>query len=556
MHAQAGHELVGQVLRARVCVVGAGPAGLALATRLAGRGVDVVVLEAADPAIPRERLETVRNVGMRYDLPNQRGRGVGGGALLWNLPTPVEGLHLRLREMDAQDFLPRPGVRETAWPLTRPDLDAWYEAAWALFDLPPVRDGATGLSTSGEADGTPAGAPGAAPGASAGEERLFGMGPAAVFTERLPRALEASSTGRVVTGSVVTDIRTDRDLGTVSSLTCATLGGTFTVEAAEFVLAGGAVENARLLLSARSRHTAGIGNASGHVGRWFMEHPHVESALLRPRDQRLVRDRALWDVHLRDGVPVMRMRALPPQVVEREGLLSTAFYLRRRPVTSPVVTTGDGGLDLDTMGALRSVRGSLASRRAPSLSRAQIAHVAAALPGAIRRAGQQALAPDPGRAAPRRRTVPRAMNVWAMSEQVPHWRSQVRLTDQRDSFGVPTAELDWQLTDPDWQSLVRSQQLITPYLGATLGARVDSLLEGSLPPRIYGGAHQMGTTRMAASARDGVVDVDCRVHGMANLYVAGASVFPTVGSANPTLTVVALALRLAEHLRPQHRDQH
>ena len=59
----------------------------------------------------------------------------------------------------------------------------------------------------------------------------------------------------------------------------------------------------------------------------------------------------------------------------------------------------------------------------------------------------------------------------------------------------------------------------------------------------------MGTTRMSADPAQGVVDADCRVHGMANLYVAGSSVFPTCGSANPTLTIVALALRLAAHLK-------
>lgn len=539
MRAQTGHELVGQVLRARVCVVGAGPAGLTVASRLAAGAVDVLLLEAADPEVPRERLETVRNVGMRYDLANQRGRGVGGGARLWNVTAPVEGMHLRLREMDAQDFLPRPGVRDTGWPMTKEDLEPWYEAAWVLFGLPPVHDrppappGPGGLPAADRHDG---------------EERLFGLGPARVFTERLPGALVASPHGRVVTGAVVTDIRTDRDLGTVSSLTCASPAGTFVVEADEFVLAGGAVENARLLLSARSRHASGVGNASGHVGRWFMEHPHVESALVRPRDARLVRQPALWDTHLQDGRPVMLMRALRPEVVEREGLLSTAFYLRPRPVTSPVLTTRDGALDLPRMAALRLARAAVTTRQGLSRTAPTVAAAAAALPGALLWVGTQALTtqrPRPGRG----RTVGRAMNLWAMSEQVPDRSSQVRLTGRRDSFGALTAELDWRLSEQDRRSVVRTQQLLRPHLESVLGARVDPLLEGPLPQRIYGGAHQMGTTRMASSAGEGVVGPDCRVHGTSNLYVAGASVFPTVGSANPTLTVVALALRLAEHLR-------
>jgi len=127
-------------------------------------------------------------------------------------------------------------------------------------------------------------------------------------------------------------------------------------------------------------------------------------------------------------------------------------------------------------------------------------------------------------------------------------RSQVRLTGDRDSFGVPTVELDWRLSDAGLQSMIRSEQVIGPLLQPALGARVDTLLGAEVPPRVVGGSHQVGTTRMAASARDGVEDVNCKVFGTSNLYVARASVFPTVGFANPTLMIVALALRLAEHL--------
>jgi choline dehydrogenase-like flavoprotein len=138
------------------------------------------------------------------------------------------------------------------------------------------------------------------------------------------------------------------------------------------------------------------------------------------------------------------------------------------------------------------------------------------------------------------------MTLRAMAEQAPDRLSRVTLGDKQDRFGMPVARLHWRISDVDRRSMARSQELAGPGLTVVLGAPVRSLIgEGT---RVWGGSHQMGTTRMAASPRDGVVDADCRVHGLSNLYIGGASVFPTVGMANPTLTAVALALRLGAHL--------
>ena len=119
---------------------------------------------------------------------------------------------------------------------------------------------------------------------------------------------------------------------------------------------------------------------------------------------------------------------------------------------------------------------------------------------------------------------------------------------------MPRIEVDWRLTELDKRSLQAGHQALAEELGRTgLGRlQIDRWLTEDLtswPPELDGGHHHMGTTRMSDRSDQGVVDADCRVHGMANLYVAGSSVFPTSGSANPTLTIVALALRLAGHLK-------
>jgi choline dehydrogenase-like flavoprotein len=112
-------------------------------------------------------------------------------------------------------------------------------------------------------------------------------------------------------------------------------------------------------------------------------------------------------------------------------------------------------------------------------------------------------------------------------------------------------ELDWQLSDADRSSVVRATELLGAELGrAELGRLRLTINEedATWPTDLAGGWHHMGTTRMHDDPKHGVVDSDCRVHGMRNLFIAGSSVYTTAGSATPTLTIVALALRLADHL--------
>jgi len=119
---------------------------------------------------------------------------------------------------------------------------------------------------------------------------------------------------------------------------------------------------------------------------------------------------------------------------------------------------------------------------------------------------------------------------------------------------MPRAKLDWRLTELDKRSMRTFYQLLGREMGRTGTGRVqirDWLLsdDRTWPSFISGGWHHMGTTRMSADPKQGVVDANCRVHGLANLYIAGAAVYPTAGAVNPTLTLVALSLRLADHLK-------
>ena len=139
------------------------------------------------------------------------------------------------------------------------------------------------------------------------------------------------------------------------------------------------------------------------------------------------------------------------------------------------------------------------------------------------------------------------------SEQLPERSSYVALDDgARDAFGVPHPVLHWSPSLDDWESIVRSAITIGAIAGENGLGRIE--LEDHFDTRYWDAStawHQMGTTRMAQSENDGVVDANCRLYGTQNFYVAGGSVFPSGGRANPTLTITALSVRLAEHLRTE-----
>jgi choline dehydrogenase-like flavoprotein len=140
-------------------------------------------------------------------------------------------------------------------------------------------------------------------------------------------------------------------------------------------------------------------------------------------------------------------------------------------------------------------------------------------------------------------------------EQVPNPDSRVGLSERRDALGLPRISLDWRLTEQDRLSFYRHLHSVALEFGALGIGRMRKLVpdESDWPQPVGGGSHHMGTTRMHDSPGHGVVDRNCRVHGIGNLYLAGSSIFPTSGVSNPTLTIMALTLRLADHLKGEMR---
>lgn len=517
-------------LRADVCVVGAGPAGLTVASELSRAGFEVLLLEAGqdNPPAGGEDVTDTAVVGLPYPLRRSRAAGVGGSGLRWDIPSPAGGPHVRLRQLDRLDLVDRPGLRR-GWPLAYDELEPWYARAWGTFGLRPAPD------------------PPEEESAGPLRPAVYTFGPASTFTDRLPAELRGSARVRLLTQTRAVDIRTDDADDEVSALWCTSSEGRLVVQATHYVLACGGVENARLLLASRSRRPEGLGNHDDQVGRCFMEHPHYASGLLVLSDGALLRERTRWDVVAVGGRLQQRKHRLSDDLLQRHGLPGGAFYVTPRSARKPVQLRS-GELDTGTTAAVHEVRMAVLEGRWDAASARHLGRALFAAPHLVMSAARQAAAIRAARRGrPGRGPLVFSLNV--MAEQLPLSQSRLRLVDGPHDDGLPPkAELDWRASPVDVEALRLRHELAAPALEGVFGGRVLSLVDPVRVPHIGGGYHHMGTTRMSALPADGVVDADCRLHGMRNTWLAGSSVFATGGYANPTLTLVALAHRLAHRL--------
>jgi choline dehydrogenase-like flavoprotein len=492
-----------QAIETDICIIGAGAAGCTIAHGLARSRLRVCLLEAggADPSAA----PPVEIVGRPYRTSGEsRGAGLGGTTHLWGGHcVPYRDMHLRRREW----------VPGAEWPLGMETLRPWYERAHELLRIGPFDYDASRTAQTVGLEAMPLGCD-----FETTLSRYRPVGFDAAFLSALPN-LTVLLNGRAAQLNPGSE-------GRIESLSIHARAAHDTVVRARiFVLATGGIENARLLL-ASGESAGGVANSSGLVGRNFMEHIAYFSGALVPARP--------TDVH---GKLAAYARELPHDgYTVRFHVAATEDFERRMSI--PAFRAELHATPLTRWAGKRLKRPARENPRSWAKAAGAIARHPLATARTL--AGQ---------------SVP-PWCFWLMNyaEQVPNPDSRVTLSTRRDEFGDPIASLDWRLSPADRSGILTAQKALARAVDRSGFGQLWMELQDAqdddvhILPGANGGAHHMGTTRMSENARTGVVDDHMRCHDVSNLYVAGSSVFPGGGWANPTLTIIALSLRLADHL--------
>jgi choline dehydrogenase-like flavoprotein len=519
----------GQSFAADICIIGAGPAGLAMALELGGRtGIKILLIDSGgfehDDAPESLNLGTT-NGDPCLSLDFIRARRFAGTATKWHTSEPGS-LGTKYLPLDEIDFKNRPWVPNSGWPFDYAHLIPWYQRAVKVCGVGPFD-----YSTDAWSDA--ASRPWPLEGTDA-TSAVYQLGPDTVFMNDARTKIEPLENVRCLLNATVTDL--DRDSGgeKITGLTVRTLTGvSLKATASSYVLAAGGVENARLLLA------WGIGNQHDQVGRYYTDHPETVFANFVPADGSIFNRSAFYDRRTLRGIDVLGRLVLRPEAMEREKLLNMAVIIHPRPARRM-------WLAVEAMRRLNAARHTRSIK--PGFYR-DLFHAIAGLPsiaGYARRKqrGQKFMTRGWSRWPDNPGEYQTFEPVFYL-EQSPDPDNRITLGPDRDALGMPRPVLHWRWRDMDRRSVARGGEIFDAAFRKAGIGRLDPL---PAPSFIQGTHHPAGTTRMSDDPRLGVVDSNGKVHGMTNLFVTGASVFPTSSFANPMLTIVAMALRLADHL--------
>lgn len=513
----------GSRIDADVCIVGAGAAGLTIACELVNGPMKVCLLESGgfDFDDGTQALYQATVTGHPLNAPDvSRLRYFGGTTNHWG------GM---CAPMDEADFRIRPWLQYSGWPIDRAELLPFYRRATPYVQIP-----SSDFAAHAWADEIPPLFKDRRLGAQLAP-LLFQLSPPTRFGEVYRPQMESAPTVQVLLHANVLSLNADADGRTVEDVSVGCLNGNrFRIRAGIFVLATGAIENARLLLASDKVQQQGLGNGHDMVGRFFMGHPQVDGvarialnapsgAAAKPLASTLhtyVMAQLSAETSARDQTPRFAAHVDPLASTTAATLHHTPAYQALKRLIGRL--KGTNFHDVTAVDDLQTVIGDLGGM----------------MRGLYTRFGRASL-----------------LDIRPQCEQVPNPASRVTLNSERDALGLRRVNVDWQLTDLDVIGIRRGLTTIGDAFEQVGLGRLDmsEAIRDATPQTIDCNEawHHLGTTRMSDTPRTGVVDGDCRVHGLANLYVAGSSVFPTTGIVNPTYTIVALAIRLADRIRTQ-----
>lgn len=518
-----------------VCIIGAGAAGITTALELASDSkLNLAILEAGGQHYEHKAQSLFQGEveGDRHPpLWRSRFSGLGGSTQVWaGWCRPLD-----VRDFESRDYIPNSG-----WPISFDELQSAYRRANEIcglgsydYDLEAWQNLLAGepLSSSPEL-----------------MHHIFQVRKLR-FNQHYYEDLFKVKNITLYLYSPVMRLHSSEDDRLVSHVEIASYKGkTAILKAKQFVLATGGVENARLLLLSGSSPESALGNQNDCVGRYFTDHGFIDSGWFVPSNDK-------QDLRYYFPVPhphnmhhafVRPVITLSPGVLEKEKLLNAAMYFYPSYESHPVFVS-------DAVKAALELWEIVKGKKLSELLEISKTDAAPAdLWNYCKRIGSR---PHYVLQALLRKAVVKDTfcNRWRLRfyyECVPSAENRVMLSEKKDQFGRSTTHLRWHLSDQDLDSAYRFHVYLNSILQKNGTGQLTFFDELSQwRTNTDTGKHPSGTTRMHDDPKMGVVDKNCQVHGLDNLFIAGSSVFPTAGYANPTLTIVALAARLAEHLK-------
>jgi choline dehydrogenase-like flavoprotein len=508
MHTDARSLPGNSVIEGDICIIGAGAAGISIALEWASTPYKVILLEGGGFEY-EDRIQDLyagKTTGQRYyPLKSARLHYFGGTTNHW------AGF---CSTFDEIDFVKRGWIPHSGWPITRADLDPYYMRAQKILELGPYEyDWKYWQKQDPELNSI-------LKDESVVWNKIWQFSQTR-FGEKYREPIVKSKNIHLYTYANVMDITANENASAINQVTVKNYAGKqHTVKAKHFILACCSIQNARILLASNKQSPKGLGNDNDNVGRYFMEHLEIKSAelyLTKP-DQWKLYGLNFGTTKARCELAITKEQQEKYKILNGTSSLSPLLFARQMKPMIDIWNTDDPQKNIQNLfSGFGNAQKALANEKPESIFK--------------------------------------SYELFTRIEQAPNPNSRVTLDKEKDSLGMPRATLHWELTPLEKRSIHKIYELVGQQIGRSGTGRVKMMeylqneKDDSWPEFTGGGWHHMGTTRMSDDPKNGVVDANCKVHGIANLHIAGSSCYVTAAAPNPTLTLTALSLRLSDKVK-------
>lgn len=533
-----------------VVIIGAGPSGISIADEWLQYDYTVNVLESGSEkaSYDTQQLSTGQLSGHLYEaMESTHIRQVGGTANHLILKLTDQQYGYRYTPMQAIDFEERAYLPYSGWPITKSDLDPYYARVQQKCEIGDyhysaqhwLRNNDTLLPLPEDQI----------------ETSVFLFGPTRKFNHDFPLSVSQSKHVNLYTNATVVELICEASGDAIQAALVKTFDGKqILFKGKHFVIAANALQTPRLLLNSRqhAKHPNGIGNQHDNVGRYYMDHSLLPSGNFVPHDLTYINKMGFYDMHGVDGTTVLGRLLLTESFKRQHKLLNFAAILFPMSWNQK---------DLDAMYSLEVLKTHFrwhwkerpkdfgqhlwnVFQGRKRLFRAIVEKVKYGVPILVGLGNG-----GWSRARHNERKYGR-LELLALVEQSPNPENRITLIDEKDALDYCKIKARYTWADSDIENYKQTIEYMGNAIVATgLGryfppeAPIEEIKKGN------GLHHMMGTTRMSKRPEDGVVDQDCKVHGMKNLFIASSATFTTGSFVNPTLTNLALGLRIVDHIK-------